>query len=510
MSEAYAPSQSSSQTLNADSLAKLDAFNDKNSAIVPEREREGRSRDRITKDNSAKKKHRHRKGEAVVGALAVADEEKHHKHRRRHRVASGAVLEEGEEHRGNLLDSKRKKICLALVVLLIIILCAILIPVGVLVIGKNHGSNSGTNSIGNGLSGMNPNDVPAWAKGTYYDPFTWADTADFNTTVTNETVGGLPIMGLNSTWDDSAQANPNVPALDATFTYGKMPIRGINLGGWLNLEPFVTPSMFNYPASQNIVDEYTLTKMLGSAKAASMLEQHYSTWINWTEMVAVRDAGFDHVRIPYSYWAVTTYGDDPYVAMISWRYLLRGIEYARKLGLRVNLDLHALPGSQNGWNHSGRQGAIGWLNGTDGVLNGQRALDLHNKLSTFFAQPRYKNVIAIYGLVNEPKMISLPLAPVLNWTTSAIDIIRKNGLTQTIAFGDGFLGLTNWQGKLQGIPGLVIDAHQYIIFNTDQIAFNHQTKLNFACSGWKGQMQMSLNTATGYVLISIPIAQTLY
>jgi len=33
------------------------------------------------------------------------------------------------------------------------------------------------------------------------------------------------------------------------------------------------------------------------------------------------------------------------------------ISWARKYGIRINLDLHALPGSQNGWNHSGRVGS---------------------------------------------------------------------------------------------------------------------------------------------------------
>jgi len=30
-------------------------------------------------------------------------------------------------------------------------------------------------------------------------------------------------------------------------------------------------------------------------------------------------------------------------------YFLKAIEWSRKYGLRINLDLHAVPGSQNGW-----------------------------------------------------------------------------------------------------------------------------------------------------------------
>ena len=184
---------------------------------------------------------------------------------------------------------------------------------------------------------------------------------------------------------------------------------------------------------------------------------------------------------------------------ISWRYLLRGIEYARKYGLRVNLDLHALPGSQNGWSHSGRQGSIGWLNGTDGATNAQRSLDIHTQLTTFFAQPRYKNIITIYGVANEPKMTELSVSAVNEWTTKAAAIVRKSGMKDVlIAFGDGFLGLEKWQGQLQGIEGLILDAHEYVIFDPHQIALSHNDKIDYACKGWSGQMSISTDTSTGF------------
>ena len=490
-------SQPSSNTLSANALARLNAENEKTAFLQTERVADTRPKDKVVTGRVIKEraKHKRKEGHGV----------------KKRRVVSGALLEEGRGTRGGFLRNSNERrrfgkgcwIFVGLIVLLLIIL----IPIGVLVVGKKSSSGGDppsaattTTPDNSNLSGTSENDIPPAAKGTYLDPFTWYDTEDFNVTYTNDTVGGLPVMGLNSTWDDTKQANGNVPALNQKWQYGTMPIRGVNIGGWLSIEPFITPSLFNsYQPSMNIVDEYTLTQHLGATQAAQTIEKHYSSFVNKQTFVDIQNAGFDHVRIPFSYWAITTYAGDPYVPKISWRYLLRGIEYARECGLRVNLDLHAVPGSQNGWNHSGRQGVIGWLNGTDGALNGQRSLDLHKQISTFFAQPRYKNVIAIYGLVNEPKMISLPVNTVLNWTTNAIDIVRQNGIQQTIAFGDGFLGLPNWHGKLQSIDGLVMDAHQYVIFNTGQIAMNHQNKVSYACSGWQGQMTASTNTATGYV-----------
>jgi hypothetical protein len=44
------------------------------------------------------------------------------------------------------------------------------------------------------------------------------------------------LQGLNNTWNDSTQANSNVPVLSNAFPYGTQPIKGISLGGWLILE----------------------------------------------------------------------------------------------------------------------------------------------------------------------------------------------------------------------------------------------------------------------------------
>lgn len=393
----------------------------------------------------------------------------------------------------------------------IIILLIIIIAVAVGVSKNKHSggsSSSGTDDTGSqpgntNLRGISPDSIPSAAQGTYLDPFTWYDTTDFNVTYTDETVGGLPIMGLNSTWDNNVRANPSVPPLTESWEYGgQQKVHGMNIGGWLCIEPFITPSFFNrFSTSDGVIDEWTYTKKLGPVAAAQALESHYSSFITEQSFADIASAGFDHVRISYSYWAVTTYDGDPYVPKISFRYLLRGIEWARKHGLRVNLDLHGAPGSQNGWNHSGRQGVIGWLNGTDGTLNAQRTIDIHKQLGAFFSQPRYKNLVTMYGLVNEPKMIALNTADVTTWSQNAIDALHGAGLSEdvVIVIGDGFMGLANWQGSsLSGAGNVLLDAHQYVIFNVAQLVLSHTDKINFACKGWTQQSQQSMDTSTGF------------
>ena len=550
-----------STALSAGQLAQLDQLNRKlgwNEVEEPPKQRPrrrdeesrtrrdaGRDRDAAERDvererrrqEHRERKRRRREEEERTAALEVEAEESDYRahtnsrRRERGRVVSGQRLERGSEayysEKEELRDDvrlrggggssdldydedqrrrkRRKRIFIGVGVLLLIL--AIVIPVGVVLSKKSSSdpqagaaANTTSSQPANGnLAGMSESDIPKEYQGTYLDPFSWYDTTDFNVTFTSQMVGGLSVMGLNDTWDDSKVANDKVPALNKAWQYGTMPIRGINVGGWLSIEPWITPSLFDgWTTHDNVIDEYTLSQKLGESKAKSTLEQHYSSFVDEQTFADIQAAGFDHVRIPFSYWAVVTYDGDPYVANVSWRYLLRGIEWARKYGLRINLDLHGAPGSQNGWNHSGRQGAIGWLNGTDGTLNGDRTIAIHQQLSTFFTQPRYKNIITMYGLVNEPRMVELDTNTVLNWTETAVTTVRNSNYTGIVVFGDGFMGLDNWQGQLTNEKNLLLDVHQYVIFNVQQIVLNHHDKIKFACEGWTQQALRSMNTATGF------------
>ncbi|KAK2591491.1 hypothetical protein QQS21_010811 [Conoideocrella luteorostrata] len=496
---------SSQKTLSSGALAQLNRENERR------------------KQRSEKERRKRQRGEYqevdVTPRSTPQKPKKQHKSKKR-RIVSGAIMEEGRAGRSGLrgggswgeddLDKeeyyrrsrdkkpkkKKKKLWwilggVSVVVVIIIIAVAV-------VVSKNNSDGGSSKSKSSSLDGKDPNNIPSKWKNTYLDPWSWKSTTDFNVTFTDQTVGGLPVMGLFTDWDDSAKANDKVPALNANWgSYGSLPARGVNLGGWLSLEPFITPSLFNYDLKMGIVDEYHLCKQLGGA-AASTLENHYASFVTEDTFKDIAAAGLDHVRIPFSYWAVDVYDGDPYIFRTSWRYLLRGIEWARKYGLRVNLDLHALPGSQNGWNHSGRLGPIGWLNGTDGQLNAKRSLEVHDKLTQFFGQARYKNIITHYGLANEPRMTFLDKAQVIQWTEDAYKIVRKNGMKALVVFGDGFMGLDNWQGLMTGYDDMVLDVHQYVIFNQNQIDFSHQKKVQYACTGWTQQAQQSMDRKTGY------------
>lgn len=94
------------------------------------------------------------------------------------------------------------------------------------------------------------------------------------------------------------------------------------------------------------------------------------------DFAAIAAAGLNWIRIPIPYWAIEVWPGEPFLPKVCWTYFLKAIKWARKYGLRINLDLHAVPGSQNSWNHSGRVGhGPNFMNGVMGIANAQRTLD---------------------------------------------------------------------------------------------------------------------------------------
>ena len=64
----------------------------------------------------------------------------------------------------------------------------------------------------------------------------------------------------------------------ASFSFGDEVVRGLNIGGWLLLEPWITPSIFqSLDQSLGIVDEFTLTQQLGTTAAYNILKPHVSS-----------------------------------------------------------------------------------------------------------------------------------------------------------------------------------------------------------------------------------------
>ncbi|KAI0831504.1 glycoside hydrolase [Trametes gibbosa] len=289
-----------------------------------------------------------------------------------------------------------------------------------------------------------------------------------------------------------ARAQSWTPALNETFNFGVDNIRGVNLGGWLVTEPFIVPALYEkYVNTSNpVVDEYTLTQRLTADNAIDELENHYKTFITEDDFAQIAAAGLNFVRIPIAYWAIEVRENEPFLPKTSWTYFLKAVQWARKYGIRINIDLHALPGSQNGWNHSGRLGDINVLLGPMGIPNAERSLDYIRIIAEFISQPEYRDVIPMFGITNEPFGPTIGKDAIQRYYLEAYNTVRTasgtgEGNGPWVVFHDAFFGLTNWKGFLPNADRTQLDIHQYICFG-GQSADNYGARVtaNQACKTW--------------------------
>ena len=59
-------------------------------------------------------------------------------------------------------------------------------------------------------------------------------------------------------------------------------------------------------------------------------------------------------------------------------------------------------GSQNGNNHSGKLGFVGWMSNVMGLANAQRTMDYVRYIAEFISQKEYEDVVPMFGVINEP------------------------------------------------------------------------------------------------------------
>ncbi|MBW0471358.1 hypothetical protein O181_011073 [Austropuccinia psidii MF-1] len=314
----------------------------------------------------------------------------------------------------------------------------------------------------------------------------------------NNTLGGTWVA---IPYNDSARPQGDQPALNERWDYSSDRILGVNLGGWLVIEPFITPSLFEpYLENQKpVTDEWELSQALGTS-LASTIESHYDNFITEEDFAQIASAGLNWVRLPVGWWMIETLGDEPFLEGVSWKYFFRALGWARKYGLRINLDLHAVPGSQNGWNHSGRSGTVGFLAGAMGIANAQRTLNYVRTLAQFISQPEYKNVVPMFSILNEPFLESISRQAITSWYYQAYRIVREiggygEGKGPFVVIHDGFegLGKTSWAGFMKGSDRIALDSHNYWCF-TAQVNDPMQTNAFKPCNGWAARSNETMQT----------------
>ncbi|CDO72792.1 hypothetical protein BN946_scf184994.g45 [Trametes cinnabarina] len=405
---------------------------------------------------------------------------------------------------GYILDSEKsrrrpiyKTIWFWLVVV-VVVAAAVVLPIYFLVIKPKHHDGSAQAASSNSTtisssSGTAKSAIKIGGDGSIV-------TKDDGTTfVYNNSFGGYWVSNPEDPFDNSARPNAWTPPLNESWRWGQDRIHGVNLGGLFVPEPFIVPSLFE--ANPGAVDEWTLSTILaGKGQLQNVMEEHYDTFITEEDIAQIAGAGLNWIRLPIPFWAVDTWSDvgvdgqgqtvsEPFLARVCWKYILRLIGWARKYGLRVLLDLHTIPGSQNGYNHSGKLGSLNWLNGPMGLANAERSLDYIRSIAEFISQPEYRDVVQIFGILNEPFLPTIGREPIESFYLRAYEMVRNitgtgEGNGPIISFHDGFDSLKNWAGFLSGADRIAIDDHPYFAFDGQP----NREPVNVTADGGDGTM----------------------
>ncbi len=223
-------------------------------------------------------------------------------------------------------------------------------------------------------------------------------------------------------------------------------LHGVNLGGWLLLEKWMTPTLFK---DSGAIDEYTFMRTPG---AALKIKQHRDTFITEEDFAWLQAHGMNAVRIPIGYWILGNCA--PYVAAIE--YLDWAMDMANKYNIQVIIDLHGLPGSQNGRDHSGQVGRAEWFS--------RKEYQQQTITTLVSIARRYCSHTTLWGIqvINEPRL------GLFHFTLRRFYRQAYTQLTKVMRPGTHFIFSDAFSPRLlsgavrakQGFP-VVMDVHLY-------------------------------------------------
>ncbi|THG11611.1 hypothetical protein TEA_023073 [Camellia sinensis var. sinensis] len=184
--------------------------------------------------------------------------------------------------------------------------------------------------------------------------------------------------------------------------------------------------------------------------------------------------GYGPVNASQEHWNTFIVEDD--FKFISSNGINARSSICRKYGINVIIDLHAAPGSQNGYEHSSsRDGSQEW-----GLLD-QNIQYTVNVIG--FLTSRYANNPRVYAveLMNEPLSPGASLDSLNKYYSAGYNVVRKNSSTAYVIMSNR-LGAIDPQELFpiaSSLEGSVIDIHYYNLFSNSFNNMSVQQNIDF-------------------------------
>ncbi|XP_051118408.1 probable glucan 1,3-beta-glucosidase A [Andrographis paniculata] len=246
------------------------------------------------------------------------------------------------------------------------------------------------------------------------------------------------------------------------------------------------PSVFEVTIKNKMQGEYQVTNGYGPVLAPLVMNHHWRTFVVEDDFKFIKKSGLNAVRIPVGWWiAHDPFPPKPYVAG-SLQALDRAFAWAEKYRIKVIVDLHAAPGSQNGWEHSAsRDGSQEW---------GQHDTDIQETVGVIeFLAARYAKSLSLFAveLLNEPLAPGVSLDVLTKYYKAGYDAVRKHSATAYVVmcYRLGSSDARELFPLASGLKRSVLDVHYYNLFtsafdaltaqqNIDYVYNNRTTQLN--------------------------------
>lgn len=248
-------------------------------------------------------------------------------------------------------------------------------------------------------------------------------------------------------------------------------IKSVNLGGWFVLERWMKPELF---------DQYSIPKRCETSfvtnhpNPEAALKEHWETWITKADILWLKSLGINVVRIPIPWWLFPEQfpSDIPYISPL--HYIDKAMDFIEEAGLKVMLDLHTAPGSQNGFDNGGIDGVMTWH------LD-PKNIDVTIEVLARIAE-RYKDHPALHSLqvLNEPH-VSIDIEVIEDFYVRSYQRLRGILNPSTpIVFHDAFRFM-HWESFFEEKKwdNVILDTHVYQCFDPSFDKMDAFTFLNY-------------------------------
>ncbi|KAH7683517.1 Glucan 1,3-beta-glucosidase protein [Dioscorea alata] len=256
------------------------------------------------------------------------------------------------------------------------------------------------------------------------------------------------------------------------------------------------PSVFLMTIVGTMRGEFQITNGYGTENATAVMQEHWGSFIVEDDFEFMAASGLGGVRIPVGWWIASDPTPPwPFVGG-SLLALDNAFIWAEKYNLKVIIDLHAAPGSQNGFEHSGsRDGSTEW--GTT-----QANIDQTVSVIEFLAA-RYAPRKCLYAieLINEPRAPSVTLESLKNYYKAGYNAVRRHTTDAYVIMSARLSAdeteLLQFAG---GFYGAVIDVHYYNLYSDIFNSLSVQQNIDFVNNNRSRQVN-TLTTSNGPLVL---------